>query len=127
LRDTQRLRLLRHNFRNLFAGIALEIFLAQECKKFFFKKYRNWCRKPDDFLGHEYYAISHGLGDGDADDFLHEKVPVLRAVNVNWNANYGNWNVNANSIENPNEWNSDNRVFSRNYCVSPAYFAGVFV
>lgn len=38
---------------------------------------------------------------------------TLRAVNVNWNDN--GWNVNANSVENPNEWNADNRVFSRNY------------
>jgi len=41
---------------------------------------------------------------------------VLRAVNVNWND--GGWNVNVNSIENPNPWNVGNRVFSRNYCFS---------
>ena len=39
-------------------------------------------------------------------------VLTLRAVNVNWNDD--GWNVNANSVENPNEWNADNRVFSRN-------------
>jgi len=37
---------------------------------------------------------------------------VLRAVNCNWNDD--GWNVNANSIENPNEWNDGNQVFSRN-------------
>jgi hypothetical protein len=42
---------------------------------------------------------------------------VLRAVNVNWND--AGWNVNANSVENPNEWNDGNQVFSRNYCFSP--------
>ncbi len=41
---------------------------------------------------------------------------VLRAVYVNWNDD--GWNVNANSIENRNEWNDDNRVFSRNYYFS---------
>lgn len=41
---------------------------------------------------------------------------VLRAVNVNWNDN--GWNVNANSVDNPNDWNDGNRVFSRNYYFS---------
>ena len=35
-----------------------------------------------------------------------------RAVNVNWNDD--GWNVNANAVENPNEWNEGNQVFSRN-------------
>jgi len=39
-------------------------------------------------------------------------------VNVNWNGD--GWNVNANSVENPNAWNDGNRVFSRNCCVSLA-------
>ncbi len=39
---------------------------------------------------------------------------VLQAVNVNWNDD--GWNVNANSTSNPNRWNDDNQVFSRNYC-----------
>jgi len=34
----------------------------------------------------------------------------LRAVNVNWNGD--GWNVNAISVENPNDWNAGNRVFS---------------
>jgi len=38
---------------------------------------------------------------------------TLRAVNVNWNDD--GWNVNANSVENPNKWNADKQVFSRNY------------
>ena len=42
-------------------------------------------------------------------------IPVLRAVNVNWNDD--GWNVNANSVENSNEWNAGNQVFSRNYCI----------
>jgi len=51
--------------------------------------------------------------------------PVLRAVNVNWNDD--GWNVNANSVENPNRWNDGNQVFSRNCYFSPAYFAGVLL
>lgn len=54
---------------------------------------------------------------GDTEGFLHENGWVLRAVNVNWN-NDG-WNINANSVENPNRWNDGNQVFSRNYCFSP--------
>ena len=49
---------------------------------------------------------------------------VLRAVNVNWND--GGWNVNANTVENPNRWNVGNVVFSRNYCFSSVLLAGVF-
>lgn len=50
---------------------------------------------------------------------------VLRLVNVNWNANYGDWNVNAYKVDNGNEWNAKRHVFSRNYCRSPAPPAGV--
>lgn len=39
---------------------------------------------------------------------------VLRAVNFNWNSNDRNWNVEANSVLNMNEWNDGNQVFSRN-------------
>lgn len=42
----------------------------------------------------------------------------LRAVNVNWNGD--GWNVNANSVENPNDWNAGNRAFSRNCCFLPS-------
>jgi len=34
------------------------------------------------------------------------------AVNCNWNAGNG-WNVEANAISNPNDWNAGNQVFSR--------------
>ncbi len=50
---------------------------------------------------------------------------VLQAVNVNWNDD--GWNVNANSVTNPNEWNDGNQVFSRNCCISPALPSGSFV
>ena len=33
-------------------------------------------------------------------------------VNANWNAENG-WNVDANSVENPNEWNAGNQVLSK--------------
>lgn len=32
----------------------------------------------------------------------------------------------ANPVENPNRWNDDNQVFSRNYCFSPALTSGSF-
>lgn len=48
------------------------------------------------------------------DGLRYDNAGVLRAVNVNWNDD--GWNVNANSVENPNEWNDGNQVFSRNYC-----------
>ena len=48
------------------------------------------------------------------------------AVNVNWNADNGQWNVNANRLDDDN-WSDGNRVFSRNSPISPApYGAGVF-
>lgn len=50
-----------------------------------------------------------------------------RAVNANWNADNGGWNVNANEVDNPNTWNADNQVVSRNYLLSPTYFGGSFV
>jgi hypothetical protein len=40
------------------------------------------------------------------------------AVNANWNDD--SWNVNANSVENPNEWNAGNRLISRDYFLSSA-------
>jgi hypothetical protein len=46
------------------------------------------------------------------------RVPgVLRAVNCNWNDD--GWNLNANEVDNPNEWNAGNQVFSRNLSISP--------
>jgi hypothetical protein len=40
-------------------------------------------------------------------------------VNANWNADNSGWNVNANSVTNPNEWNTGNQVLSRHYDISP--------
>lgn len=39
---------------------------------------------------------------------------VLRAVNVSWNADDGNWDVIANSVEDLYGWRADSRIFSRN-------------
>jgi len=46
---------------------------------------------------------------------------IIWAVNANWNAANGYWNVNANSFENPNEGNAGNQVLSRNYFLSSAF------
>ncbi|MFA6416499.1 MAG: hypothetical protein WCW56_03390 [Candidatus Paceibacterota bacterium] len=58
------------------------------------------------------------MASGDAGGLKYDNAGVLRAVNVNWNDD--GWNVNANSVENPNDWNDGNQVFSRNCCFSPA-------
>lgn len=50
---------------------------------------------------------------------------MLRTVNVNWNDD--GWNVNANSVENPNRWNDGNQVFSRNCWFSPRLKVGEFL
>jgi hypothetical protein len=42
---------------------------------------------------------------------------VLWAVNANWNSD--GLNVEANSLDNPNDWNADNRFLSRNSIFSP--------
>lgn|SRR3989344_854915 len=42
------------------------------------------------------------------------------AVNANWNSFNEGWNVNANSVDNQNEWNAGNQVLSRNYLCSVA-------
>lgn len=47
---------------------------------------------------------------------------ILRAVDANWNDD--GWNLNANSVENPNDWNAENRVVSRNYGRSPGLWFG---
>ncbi len=52
---------------------------------------------------------------------------VLWAVNANWNADNGGWNVEANSVENPNRWNDGNQVLSRYSCLSPLFFGGVLL
>ena len=49
----------------------------------------------------------------------------LWAVNANWYD--GGWNLNANSVENPNPWSADNQVCSRyshlpSVCVTEVFF-----
>ena len=49
----------------------------------------------------------------------------LWAVNANWNDD--GWNVNANSVENPNDWNAGNVIVSRYFLLfSSAFPAEVF-
>ena len=56
------------------------------------------------------------------DGILHK----LWTVNANWNDD--GWNVNANSIDNPNDWNAGNQVFSRySRLSSPTLFWGSFL
>lgn len=64
------------------------------------------------------------MAGGDADGLMYDNAGVLRTVNVNWNDD--GWNVNANSVENPNRWNDGNQVFSRNCYLSSAQLAEVF-
>lgn len=60
----------------------------------------------------------------DMGGLMYDRTGMLRTVNVNWNDD--GWNVNANEVSNPNSWNDDNQVFSRNYCFSPLLVGGVF-
>ena len=46
------------------------------------------------------------------------------AVNSNWNANYDDWNFNANPVKNVNEWNAGNHVFSRYSSLSSLLYCG---
>ncbi len=48
---------------------------------------------------------------------------VLWAVNANWNADNGGWNLNANSVTNPNPWNAGNQVVSRYSFLSRSGFS----
>ena len=123
--NTQRPWLLRHNFRKLFARIVPAMRLRKSVRSFS-QKIQELVQKAGRLLSLTYYSTRHDLAGGDMDGSLHEDAS-LRAVNANWNVDNGYWNVNANSVENPNEWNADNRVFSRNYCISPVYLAGVFI
>ena len=54
--------------------------------------------------------------DGGIDGVIHT---ALWAVNANWNADNDGWNVEANSVSNPNRWNDGNQVVSRNSFLSP--------
>lgn len=47
------------------------------------------------------------------------------AVNANWNDD--GWNVNANPVSNPNEWNAGNHVVSRYSFLSPLFASGVLL
>lgn len=49
----------------------------------------------------------------------------LWAVNANWYDD--GWNLNANSVENPNPWNAGNQVCSRNSYLPSARIAEVFL
>lgn len=51
---------------------------------------------------------------------------VLSAVNANWNSDNDGWNVESNSVENPNRWNADDQVVSRNSHLSPSPLGGGF-
>ena len=46
---------------------------------------------------------------------------------VNWNSDNRYWNVNANSVENPNRWNAGNQVLSSYYLLSSAFVAEVLL
>ena len=52
---------------------------------------------------------------------------LIWAVNANWNSDNRYWNVNANSVENPNEWNAGNQVLSRYSFLSSAFMAEVLL
>jgi len=50
---------------------------------------------------------------------------VLRAVNVNWNDD--GWNLEANSVLNPDGWNDGNLFFSRNLLFFSCRLGGSFL
>lgn len=52
--------------------------------------------------------------------YIRDSDGVLWSVDCNWNDD--GWNVNADSVDNPNDWNDGNRVFSRNFYISLAYY-----
>ncbi len=47
------------------------------------------------------------------------------AVNVNWNADNREWNVNAWPLDD-NRWHVGNQVLARNSTISPVYLGGSF-
>lgn len=49
------------------------------------------------------------------------------AVNANWNSDDRYWNVEANSVENPNRWNDGNQILSRYCFLSSAFKAEVLL
>ena len=48
-------------------------------------------------------------------------------MNANWNPDNGYWNVEANSVENPNRWNEGNLFLSRYSNLSLALMGGSFI
>lgn len=105
------LRLFCHDFRILIFGVVLGTPSAR-AKKISSKISRigieNWWTLMSQIIYNP-----GALGRRMVRQMIFNTESTLRAVNVNWNDN--GWNVNANSVENPNEWNAGNRVFSRNY------------
>jgi len=47
-------------------------------------------------------------------------------VNANWNADDDGWNVNANSVDNPNRWNVGNQVLSKVFLFKNPYSGFLF-
>jgi hypothetical protein len=65
----------------------------------------------------------HDLGSGEKDGFITKG--DLCKVNVNWNDD--EWNVNINKFNASNEWNAGNRSFFRNKNFPPLLYAEVFI
>lgn|SRR3989338_3898156 len=61
------------------------------------------------------------ISTGSVTDNTGHSMSEVFAVNVNWNADYRRWNVNANRLDDYH-WNAGNRVLSSNSCVSPVLF-----
>ena len=68
---------------------------------------------------HEYDTVLRVHFGESKDSVLGGILHIVWAVNANWNAGNG-WNVNANPVDNPNPWNDENVVLSRNYLCSSA-------
>ena len=105
------MRLPRHGLRIFFPRVAPGTSRAR-VGKVSSKKEKELVHEIGGLRCPEYNSACHGLAGGDADDPMYDNAGVLRTVNVNWNDD--GWNVNANSVENPNRWNDGNQVFSRN-------------
>ncbi len=89
------------------------------------KNNKNWYAELGDFEVSNAIQSRRESAGGGTDGSVYENESVLCTVNANWNGD--GWNVNANSLGNPNRWNQGNRFVSRNYCVSPVFLAGVLL
>ena len=118
------MRLPRHGLRIFFPRVAPGTSRAR-VGKVSSKKEKELVHEIGGLRCPEYNSACHGLAGGDADDPMYDNAGVLRTVNVNWNDD--GWNVNANSVENPNRWNDGNQVFSRNCWFSPRLKVGEFL